>query len=934
MKKFLFLAALVFTVSVAWAQSIGSGERFPVDPEVRIGRLDNGLTYYIRHNAKPAGMADFYIVHNVGAIQEEDSQTGLAHFLEHLAFNGTNNLPDKTMINWLESIGVKFGSNLNAATGMDNTSYMLSQVPITRESIIDSALLILHDWSGFITLKEEEIDNERGVIIEERRTINGPMRRLMEKTSPVLYGGTRYGYRDLGGSEEQLRTFPYQELRDFYKRWYRPDLQAMIIVGDFDVDMMEAKVKKVMGDIPATVNPEPKLHFPTPDNVEPTVFVATDPELTYSNVSMYIKHRAPAPEDMDLVSTEYFDVLVSTGIGMANNRLAEIAQRVDPPFNAAAMGWSSFSASDMAFTLGVNCKENELPKAFEAIYTELERICRYGFTEPELEIAKANLLSGIENAYATRNDRRNGSFVQSYIANFTDNTPILSDEESYRTGKRFIELMDIAQIDKAFRSLITPTNNVIIAVTPDKEGVVVPETGEFLAAMERVKAVELEPYSQNTITEPLISSKIKAGKVKKESQGVFGSTLWTLKNGVRVVVKPSDLAANRVSMKAYAHGGTSMLSDEDNFTSKMMLRVLDESGLSKFTPIELSRQLAGKSASAGPTIGRFSTGMTGSSTTKDIETMLQITWLYFNEPRFDNEQFDRVMEQTRLSLKNSEATPRNKFSLELNKTMYGDDPRAEQLSTENINKVDFDRMPAIYDTFFGRTADNYTFYFIGDFDMATLKPLVEKYLGGLPTRNARLATKEDGLKRRTGIITNRFATGMEAPKSTVYYSYGGDIDFSLENVMAMSFLRECLNMRYFESIREEKGGTYGVGVGGGLMRQPNSTYQLNIQFDTDPVLVEELSEIVDAELLNIAENGPREEDMAKIAENMLTSRPEQLKQNGTWMNYLQDYYTWDQDWNTIWEQTLASMNGTKIQAMARKVLDDDNLIKLIMDPEE
>jgi zinc protease len=934
MKKLLCSMVLLFSVGAVCAQPPVAGEKIPADPEVRMGRLDNGMAYYIRHNAKPEGMADFYIVHNVGAVQEEDSQAGLAHFLEHLAFNGTTNLPGKTMINWTERVGLKVGQNLNASTGMERTSYMISNVPLTRESIIDSALLVLHDWSGSIELKEKEIDAERGVIIEERRGINNAGRRIMTKTMPALYGGTRFGERDMIGSEQQLRTFPYRELRDFYKRWYRPDLQAIIVVGDFDADMMEAKVKKMMSKIPAAAHPAPKQYFPIPVNVAPTVTVVTDPEMTYSNATLYIKHRQTPLEERNTVAAVYKNELIKAGVSMTNSRLTEIAQQPEPPFNAAQLSWMELNDTDKALSIGVNGKENLLPEAFEAAYTELERVRHHGFTQPELDIAKANLLNEYTNNFAGRNDRDNGHFVRSYINNFTDNTAIPSAEYNYEMGQRLVAQMTLAQVNEAFRSLLTPTNNVIIAVTPEKEGVTVPTADAFLAAITRAREANLAPYTPSVITEPLISATIEPGKVKKEEQGMFGSTVWTLGNGARVVVKPSDLRANNVMMKTYALGGKTMLGDDDSFTADMIKKVAEESGLGKFTASELRKQLAGKTAKASVGLGRFSSGVEGSSSTKDIETMLQLMWLWYNEPQFDREQFDRLMAQTRVALQNAESTPKFRFDEERIKTLNDNNPRADQMSLANIDRVDFDRMPEIYDRLFGGTADDYTFFFVGDLDLETFKPLVEKYIGSLPSKGGKLALKDDGIHRHKGAVTNRFETKMEVPKSTVYYTWGGDIDFTLENDLAMKFLSEILNMRYFQSIREEKGGTYGVGVGGYLIRLPEPSYELSVMFDTDPSMVDELAAIVDAELLEIAENGPSKDDMAKVRENLEKSRPATLKDNAKWMGFLQDYYIWEQDWVAGWDQALASTDSAKVQALARKIVADGNLVKLIMSPEK
>jgi zinc protease len=931
---FLGAFALILGVGAAGAQQLDMKAELPLDPDVRIGKLDNGMTYYIRHNGKPEGIGEFHIYHDVGSIQEEDSQVGLAHFLEHMAFNGTENLPDKQMIEWLESVGVKFGANLNAMTGVEQTSYMLSQVPLKREGIVDSVLLILHDWSQYISLNEAEIDKERGVIVEEFRQGNDAGFRIREKIMPAMYGRTRYSYRNIIGNEEHLRNFPYKELRDFYHRWYRPDMQAVVVVGDFDVDEMEAKVRKVMGSVPAVENPEPKQYFPVPDNREPEVVVATDPELTGSSISLYIRRPARPLEQNNKVGTVYENTLLGIATTLANNRFGEMTQKPNAPFLDASIGNMGMSVSNQALSLDASARENEIPRAFEAAFTEMERIRRYGFTQSELDRYKTNAMSSIELSYARRDDRRSGDFVRTYMNHFAKNTPMLSAEDGYRLNKEVMGAVTLEQVNDAIARLIVPTNNLLLAITPQKAGVTVPTTGELLAIMDKVRGEELAPWVDATVDEPLISHEVKGGAVVKEEAGMYGSTIWTLSNGVRVIVKSTDLRADQVQMSAQAWGGLCNVSDDDFLTAFYTAEISGMSGLGKFSRTDLAKALTGKVASSGASIGRFSTGINGGSSKKDVETMLQLTYLNFTEPRFEREQFDIAMEQFEIGLKNSMDTPGFKFNVESNKTMYGDTKRTAVVeSLDRIKDIDFDRMAAIYDMSFRNTADSYTFYFIGDIDMEALKPLVAKYLGGLPVGAPKATWKQDGVEIRRGEITDRFKAVMETPKTTVSYLYTGDIEYNQKNSMVMSMLSNCLQTRYLESIREEKGGTYGVGVRGGIGRQPKPTYSLSIGFDTDPNMVDELLVIVEDEIRNIAENGPRAEDMAKTMEFWIKSRPESLKQNGTWLGYLQTYYTWGEDWNAEYEKVIGEVTPEAVQALARKIVEDKNLIKVIMDPQ-
>lgn len=934
-KSFLIGAmVLILGVASASAQAGQQVQVIPPDPDVRVGKLENGMTYYLRHNAKPAEMAEFYIFHNVGAIQEEDSQIGLAHFLEHMAFNGTTNLPGKQLINWLETIGVKFGSNLNAATGVEMTYYNMSQVPLKRESIIDSALLILHDWSHFIALEGDEIDNERGVIIEELRQGNNARSRIGDKTRPVLYNGNKYSFRNIIGTEEQLRTFSHQEIRDFYHRWYRPDLQTLVIVGDFDVDKMEARIKKVMADIPAVQNPEDKQYFPIPDNQEPLVTVATDPEVTGSSVGLYIK-RPSIPHELNSSIPVYFmNYALAAATSLTSQRLSEIAQKPDAPFMGARFQNGSMSVTNDALVGSVSARDGEIPRAFEAFYTEIERVRRYGFSESELERFKTNAMESSRQAYLKREDRRSADFVWTYIGNFVSNSPMPSAETDWQIDSVVISSLSLDMVNKIISELIIPNNNVLIVTAPEKAGVSVPTADEMLALIYKVREADIAPYEDTVIDEPLISHDIKPGTVKKTEKGMYESTIWTLSNGVRVILKPTDLRKEQVSMAARADGGTSVLSDDDFRSASAVMGVIGMSGLGKFSNTELRKILTGKVASAEPSLGRFSSGISGGSSRKDIETMLQLTYLYFTEPRINKDDFDRMMNNLREQLLHQESTPDFKLQQEATKTIYGNHFRAQNITLETMGDIKFEKMAGIYDKFFKDKADEYTFYFIGDFDLEQIKPLIEKYLGSLPAGKDKLKSKDDGLAVKRGEITNRFKAEMQAPMTTVMFLYSGDIAYTQENNMVMSLLSNCLSNRYLESIREEKGGTYGVSVRGGLGRQPKQTYSMQISFQTDPNMVDELLDIVEDEIRNIAENGPRQEDMSKTIEHWIKTRPESLKENGTWLGYLSTYYTWGEDWNVNYDAILKSMDGQKVQELARKILKDGNLIKIIMDPEK
>ncbi|MDL2320689.1 insulinase family protein, partial [Alistipes sp. OttesenSCG-928-B03] len=713
--------------------------------------------------------------------------------------------------------------------------------------------------------------------------------------------------------------------------WYRPDMQAIVIVGDIDVDQIEQKIKATMADIPAVENPEAKVPMPIAGNEEPMIRVDSDPELTGTALSFIIKHEAFPTELNDALPIYALRMMINAANSMLNTRLSEMAQETNSPFLGSQVGYSGLSAYNDAFVGSVSARNGELGRAFEAFYTELEKARRYGFSESELERVKTNSLVAAQRAFEARGDRRSGDFVQTYINNFSKNSPMPSAETSWELSQMLIPSLDVKQINELFKQITPYNNTVILAQGPDIKQL--PTEEELAAIIEKVKAADIEAYEDTTIDEPLMTRKIKAGKVKKSEKGMYGSTIWTLSNGVKVILKPTDFRVDQISMSGRAKGGLSTISDDDYISGSLINNVVGASGLGKFSNIEMGKLLTGKVASSGASIGGYSTSVSGSSSKKDIETMLQLVNMRFIEPRWNREDFDRLMDRLEVALKNQEGTPDFKLQQEVTKTLYGTGVRVSPLTLADMDKVSFEKMAPIYAKMFANASD-FTFTFVGDFDMETLKPLVEKYLGSLPAKGPKMKDKDDGTRMVRGQVENRFKTEMQAPKSTVLYVYSGDIEYNLENNMTMTFLKDALSNRYHESIREEKGGTYGVGVSASLGRNPIETYSMQVSFETDPKMVDELVVLVEEELQKIAENGPLADDLAKTKEFLVKNRPEQLKSNGTWAGYLMTYYTENDDFYTDYDRLLNEMDGKKVQALAQKILRDGNLAKIIMDPEQ
>ena len=935
---FVMVALVVASVTNVWAQD--PMQPIPADENIRVGKLDNGLTYYIRHNAKPEGMGNFYIVHDVGAIQEGDNQQGLAHFLEHMAFNGTKNFPDKTMIEYLEGVGIKFGANLNAFTSWDLTQYFMTDVPVNKEGVVDNVLTVLHDWSHFINLEQDEIDSERGVIKEELRTRDGASWRSTIAMLQAVGKGSLYAERNLIGYLEGLESFTYDDIRTFYDKWYRPDYQAIVVVGDIDVDEIEAKIKTLMADIPAPApDAAQKDVIVIPDNEEPIVSIFTDPEQQYSQVNVIYKSQAMPKEMRGTIAAELIDVMTSLMDRMAAERLQDLSEKPDAPFlggDISTLGSFGICPTLNVTTGGAMTKEGEILTGYKAILTEMERIRRWGFTDGEVERAKAKLLASLESSYNSRDDRKHAFWAQRCIDNFREGTPMPSAETEYELDKQIVEMLNVTMINQVAQQLYQPGKNMVIIVnSPKKEGVAVPTEAELLATLKEVTEGEVEAMKDDVVIEPLIAEDVvlKGSKVKKVAQNeAMGTTEWTLKNGVKVVLKQTDYEADRIRLSAISDGGTALFCDGCFWTAELLSSVMSESGISKFSASDLRKQMAGKVASAGTSVDTYEHSVMGQSSLKDVETMLQLVYLQFTAPRFDQTDFDNLITRISSLLANQETNPDFIFSKEVMKTIYGDSPRRQQLSAENLAKVKFDKLAEVHSKLYSNAKD-FTFYFIGNMSPEELKPLVEKYIGSLPVEKKATNTfTDDGVRAVRGGVVNDFRQTMEQPKVSVLHYYGGDEAYTLENQLVMEFFSSALDNRYLKSIREEKGGTYGVAVRGALDAEPAEEYALLIQFDTNEQMADELSAIVIAEIEKIAAEGPLAEDMDKTREFLLKDYTKQIKNNSYWANAISEYYDYNIDVVNGYEEAVKAVSAEDVKTLAKKILEDNNLVKVVMRP--
>ena len=933
--KKLFTALLVLGSAVlASAQQQPQMPPIPTDPNVRIGKLENGLTYYIRHNELPEDRADFYIAQKVGSILEEENQRGLAHFLEHMCFNGTTNFPGKALINYLETIGVRFGENLNAYTSIDETVYNIANVPVIRDGIVDSCLLILHDWANDLTLDPKEIDNERGVIHEEWRTGQGAMMRMYEQALPKAFEGSKYGHRLPIGTIEVIDNFPYQALRDYYEKWYRPDQQGIVVVGDVDVDKVEAKIKEIFSPIEMPANAAERVYEKVPDNKEPIITIAKDKEQPSTMIYIWHKHPATPNEAKGNIGYLVQNYIFSMIAKMLNARLDELRQNANPPYIMAVTEDTDFllAKTTQAFAGIAVSKEDGIPTAISALVREIERARKFGFTASEYARAKADYLRALESAYNEREKVRNGQYVQEYIRHFIDNEPIPGIEMEYTLMNQLAPNIPVEAINSILPQLITDENIVINIFGPDKEGMVYPTEAEILDVLNKTKAEEITAYVDKVSDEPLMKETPKAGKIVKTEEGAFDSTILTLSNGVRVVVKNTDFKADEIRMTAFSPGGTSIFGLEEPLQTQVINSVAGLGGLGNFSNVDLEKVLAGKKASANAIVNVYNEGFNGSCSPKDLETMFQLIYLGFTAPRMDDAAFESFKQRTKASLANQEADPMTAFSDTLQHIMYGNHPLATRLKADMIDQIDYNRVMEMYKDRF-KEAGDFTFMLVGNINLEEAKPLIETYLGGLPTINRKENFQDLKLNRREGTHKNVFEKQMATPKATVISVISGNCEHNLKNNLLMTMLSQTMDMVYTETIREKEGATYGVGAVGQLSKYPKEEAIFQIYFDTDPAKREKMEQLVMAELQKVAQEGPRPEHLAKVKEFLLKKHVENAKENSYWLGQLLQYYWYNVDMNTGYEKLVNELTVEDVKNFIKTLLDQGNIIEVTMTAE-
>ena len=941
MKKFMIIvAAILMAAQGLWAQSqeemmAQMMRPLPNDPAVRTGKLDNGLTYYIRHNALPAQRAEFYLATDVGAIQEEyPSQDGLAHFLEHMCFNGTKNFPDKGILDYLRSIGAEFGRNINASTGWEETQYMLNNIPVARESVVDSCLLILHDYSHFVTCDPVEIDKERGVIIEERRQRRNASWRFHEKKLPYYYGDTKWASCTLIGLQEHLETFKPESLVEFYQTWYHPGNQAVIVVGDIDVDRTEKKLAEIFSDIPAKENPKAKEPIMIPGHEEPLVGIFTDPEASVSSIEM-IWEKDAMPEQYNATIIGKSKGLMEDVIaGVMSERFNDITSKSDSPFISADLGTGNLCETMEATMSDVTLRDDNILGGFKAFYTELEKMKRFGFSDDEVERAKTDILTNYENRVKKAETRKNPELVRPIIRSFFDKYPYMDPQTDYTLVSQILGQINSAALSQVAAQMITENNLVVIYTGPEKEGIATPTKEQLLAAIAEVKASDIKPNEATSIAKEFLNpSKLKGAKVKKSAASVCSSTEWTLKNGVKVTLLPTEYTKDQILFKLYRDGGLSRVetADLESFDRSVFSLYLSNTGVAGFSGTEVSKMLSGKTVYVRPFVSELENGVSGSTRGADLEIALQLAYLYYTAPRFDEDEFATGINQMKAILPNFMSQPNYKFQKEAMKTLYSDNPRRKITDEETVEKASAETLGRVYKQLFSDAA-GLRMTVVGDFDINAIKPLIEKYIGSIPKGKAAPKWIDRKEYLAEGAIENVFDAKMQTPKSTVLNIYSAPVSYNAATMAALDAAEYILDIRYVNSLREDEGGTYGAHTSANVEKYPKEIASIETSFDCRPSACDKLRGLAKQGIKALAEEGPTAEETAAAILNLQKKIPENRLSNPYWRNNIEDFYEYGFDYDKEYEAAVAALDAAKIQAAVKSILDAGNLIEIVMTP--
>ena len=904
----------------------------PIDPEVRLGKLPNGMTYLIRANRKPEHRAELRLAVNAGSVLEDDDQRGLAHFTEHMAFNGTTHFEKQKLVDYLESIGMRLGPDLNAYTSFDETVYML-QVPTDSVGPLDTGLRILRDWASEVSFDAEEIEKERGVVIEEWRLGRGASARLRDQELPILLHGSRYAERLPIGTKEVLESFTHDALRRFYRDWYRPDLLAVVIVGDFDAEAVERQLRSLFADLTPPEHPRPRTVFDVPDHDETLFAIASDPEATTRRVAVYYKHpKAPEGTEADY-RRGFVERLYNN---LFNSRLSELLQSADPPFVFGASAYGALTRTKDVYVLQAVVREGGYARGLETLLTEAERVRRFGFTPAELERGKKEVLRGLEQAFAERDKTESRRYAAEYVRHYLTGEPIPGIAYEYEAAKRMLPTITLEEVDRVGTAWITERNRVVLVEGPEEEGRPLPTEAELLAVFDAVAAREITPYEETVSDAPLVPEPPPPGPVVEETRlDAIGVVRWTLANGVHVVLKPTDFKNDEVLLAATSPGGTSLVPDSMFTPARFAATLVAQSGVGDFGPVELQKKLAGKLIRVSPGISERSEGFDGAASPKDLETLFQLLHLYVTAPRADSVAYASYLERLRSLIATLRNSPESAFRDTLAVTLAQHHPRARPITERTLEEMDLMKSLAVYRDRFADASD-FTFYLVGAFDAAAVRPLVETYLGSLPALHRNERPRDVGIRPPKGVVERAVYKGKE-PKSRVQIVLTGEAPWSNANRRLLRVVTDVLSLRLREVLREDLGGVYGVGVDGALTKEPYEAFHVSIGFGCAPERVEELTRVVFEEMARFRETGTEKTYLEKAREAALRRHELGLEQNGYWLGALMFSDEHGLDPTDIPDGAPRFYEHLTLDAVheaAHTFLDPTNYVRVVLYPED
>ena len=917
----------------AWSQ-INVTQPMPLDPNVKIGRLTNGLTYYIRRNTLPEKRAEMRLVVNAGSVLEDEDQLGLAHFMEHMNFNGTKRFPKNELVSYLQSIGVQFGADLNAYTSFDETVYILP-VPTDKPGLVEKGLQILEDWAHNALLDSLEIEKERGVVIEEWRLSRGADERMMKQTLPVQYRGSKYAERLPIGDKVTLEHFSQNALRRFYKEWYRPDLEAVIVVGDIDVKDMEQKIKDIFSNIPAPPHPRKREEFPVPDHAETLTVVAKDKETAFPSIEILFK-KDPQPQTTIGDYCQYMNRRLFTG--MLNTRFRELMLKPNPPFvNAGSFYGNSYARTKDAYQLFANSSDTGMAGALYALVEENRRVMLYGFTQPELDMQVKQMRSQYDRIFNEREKEESFKYVDEYVNNFLIAEPIPGIEWEYDFVKQYLASVKLDDINRLAKEWMTKDNMVVTLNAPDKEGIRIPSAAEVDTLLEKVAIARIEPYKTKTLATSLMDATgLKPGRiVNAKSDSALGVTTLRFSNGATVVLKSTNFKNDEIVFRAFSKGGHSLVKDADYYSASNAAAIVTQSGVGQFSALDLSNMLKGKNTSLVPNISLYSEGLNGNTIPKETETLLQLVHLYFTSPRKDKAAFESYKTRQKQLYTNLSANPQIYFSSEFQKLMTQNHPRASGLpKPEDFDKIDLDRSIEIYKERFANAGD-FTFFFVGSFDEEALKPLLEKYIGSLPAQPVKEKFRDLGIRPPAGRVEKVFHRG-EDPKSLVALVFTKPVTYNAKDAYALRSLADIMNIKLIEQLREEKGSVYGISAYANINQVPYTSSSFTITFPCAPENADTLAGAAMDELRKIINTGISAADLEKIREQQKRKLEVDLKQNQFWVNSLYDaYFTGANPSDILKKETdISGLSSKMIQDAARKYINLNNFIRATLMPDE